>query len=131
MTRHVMVYHLDVGQLWRRPVPWCSMRKGTAQDCVDHVRLRHHGGMCVKASTLGKCFPPWTVARKAWNAALKPSVSGIAMDIMLFSQYGIRLVHRYRVYGGYVLHHSLRGTCLSKLSDFTHRDCAEARSTAK
>ena len=41
-----------------------------------------------KASTMGKFFPPWTVARKAWNAALMPTVSGIATDIMLFSQHG-------------------------------------------
>ena len=31
-----------------------------------------------------------------------PSVSGIETDIMLFSQYGVILVHRYRVYGGHI-----------------------------
>ena len=124
MTRHVMACHL-----WRCLVPWCSIWKGTIQDCVEHVRLRHHGGMSVKASTIGKCFPSGTVM--AWNAALKPTVSGIATDIMLFTQHGARLVHRYRVYGGYVPHHSPRGSFMSRLSDFTHWDCAEAHLAAK
>ena len=53
MTRHVMGYHLELAQLWRCPVPWCSIWERTVQDCVDHVRLRHHGGMLVKASTIG------------------------------------------------------------------------------
>ena len=61
---------------------------GIVQDCVDHVRLQHHGSMSVKASTIGKCFPPWTVTRTAWNATLKQTVSDIATDIMLFSQHG-------------------------------------------
>ena len=90
---------VNCSQLWQCLVPWCSIWKGTAQDCVDHVRLRHQGGLSVKASTLGKCFPPWTVARKAWNDTLKPSVSGIATDNMLFSQHGIHLVHRFRCMG--------------------------------
>ena len=41
MSRHVMIFHLDLGQLWRCPIPWCSVWKGTAQDCVDHLYLQH------------------------------------------------------------------------------------------
>ena len=69
--------------------------------------------------------------RTTWSAALKPTVSGIATDAMLFSQYGARLVHQYRVYDDYMPHHSLPGTFMSRLSDFTHRACAEARLVAK
>ena len=38
MYRHVSTYHLDLGQLWWCPVSWCTVWKGTPQDCVDHVR---------------------------------------------------------------------------------------------
>ena len=60
--------------------------------------------------------------RLAWCAALKPNVSGIATNVVLFSQHGARLVHHYRVYGEHVSHSSLRGTFMT---------CAEARSVAK
>ena len=36
-------YHLDLGQLWRCPVSWCTQWKGTSQDCIDHIRAQHHG----------------------------------------------------------------------------------------
>ena len=64
------------------------------------------------------------MTRIAWSAALKPNV-------VLFSEYGAQLVHHYRVYGDCVSHGSLRGTFMAKLSDFTNRACAEARSVAK
>ena len=111
-----MMYHLDMGQMWQCPGPWCSIWKGTTQDCIDHLRLRHRAGLSVKASTLGKCFLPWTVERMAWSAALRPTVSGITTDVMLFSHHRARLVHRCRVYGDYLPHHSLWGSFMSRLS---------------
>ena len=42
MARHVSTYHLDLGQLWRCPVSWCTHWKGTPQDCIDHIHARHH-----------------------------------------------------------------------------------------
>ena len=56
-------------------------------------------------------------------------MSGIATDIMLFSQHRARLVHPYRVYGDCVPHHSLRGSFMSRLSDFTHWACGRDSST--
>ena len=41
MHRHVATYHLDLAQLWRCPVSWCMVWKGTPQDCMDHVRGAH------------------------------------------------------------------------------------------
>ena len=38
MYRHVVTYHLDLGQLWRCPVSWCTVWKGTPQNCMDHIR---------------------------------------------------------------------------------------------
>ena len=40
MYRHVAKFHLDLAQLWRWPVSWCTVWKGTPQDCMDHVRGR-------------------------------------------------------------------------------------------
>ena len=41
MYRHVARFHLDVAQLWRCPVSWCTVWKGTPQDCMDHLRGAH------------------------------------------------------------------------------------------
>ena len=37
MARHVANYHLELAQLWRCHVSWCTQWKGTPQDCVDHI----------------------------------------------------------------------------------------------
>ena len=41
MYRHVATYHLDLAQLWWCPLSWCTVWKGTPQDCMDHVRGAH------------------------------------------------------------------------------------------
>ena len=38
MYRHVTKFHLDLAQLWWCQVSWCTVWKGTPQDCMDHVR---------------------------------------------------------------------------------------------
>ena len=48
LSRHIIDYHLELGQLWRCPVEWCSVWKGTAQDCVDHLRGVHNADPSVK-----------------------------------------------------------------------------------
>ena len=63
MASHVPSFHLDLGQLWRCPVSWCTQWKGTPQDCVDHVRQKHNVGDSVKTASLGKWFPMWTITR--------------------------------------------------------------------
>ena len=37
LGKHVALYHLNLAQLWRCPVGWCPVWKGTSQDCVDHM----------------------------------------------------------------------------------------------
>ena len=32
LGKHVALYHLDLAQLWRCPVDWCPVWKGTSQD---------------------------------------------------------------------------------------------------
>ena len=74
---------------------------------MDNLHLLHYACSSVKTSTLGKCFPPWTVTRSAWASALRARVSRIATDVMLFSQHGARLIQRYHVFADSVPHQSL------------------------
>ena len=41
MYRHVARCHLDLAQLWRCPVSWCTVWNGAPQDLMDHVRYAH------------------------------------------------------------------------------------------
>ena len=83
MHRHVAMFHLDLGQLWRCPVSWCIVWKGTPQDCMDHLRGSHAVSLEVKTACLDRFFPPRTVRREMWTEALKPCNSGISTDVLL------------------------------------------------
>ena len=41
MYRHVARCHLQLAQLWRCSVPWCTIWKGTSQDLMTHLVLGH------------------------------------------------------------------------------------------
>ena len=97
MYRHVASFHLVLAQLWRCPVSWCTVWKGTPQDCMDHVR----GRMMFR----GKLNRPAlnTFYRRGqfnvWMDSLKPQHSGISTDILLFSDIHLSLVHHpYRIH---------------------------------
>ena len=77
LGKHVALYHLDLAKLWRSPVSWCTIWKGTSQDCVDHMRKAHDTPIFVKAANLAYWFPPWTVTRMS-----RPAISGIAIDTL-------------------------------------------------
>ena len=72
LGKHVALYHLDLAQLWRCPVDWCPVWKGTSQDCVDHMRIAHNTPISVKAGNLARWFPPWTVTREQWHSMSRP-----------------------------------------------------------
>ena len=108
LGRHVAMFHLDLAQLWRCPVGWCPVWKGTSQDCIDHMRKAHNSPMTMKAGNLSRWFPPWTVTREQWHNMSRPSVSGIAIDTFLFSRIGIPLLHRYRVFDRFGSHPAFR-----------------------
>ena len=114
LGKHVALYHLDLAQLWRCPVDWCSVWKGISQDCVDHMRRAHNTPISVKAGSLARWFPPWTVTREQWHSMSRPSVSGIAIDTFLFSHIGMPLFHRYRVFDRLGSHPAFRGPYMSK-----------------
>ena len=74
---------------------WCRVWKGTPQDCMDHVRGVHDVPWAVKSASIEQFVPPWTVWRQIWSDSLKASHSGISMDILLFSDINLSLVHHY------------------------------------
>ena len=52
LGKHVALYHLDLAQLWRCPVGWCPVWKGTSQDCVDHTNFGEGGEPGALVSTM-------------------------------------------------------------------------------
>ena len=91
----MIAYHLELGQLWRCPVSWCVVWKGSGRACLEHLAEKHGGSTLEITTKVAKFFPPWTVTREVWHAALRPDVSGVAIDALLFHEAGRRLVHRY------------------------------------
>ena len=85
LGKHVALYHMELAQLWRCPVTWCTVWKGTPQDCIDHMRKAHETPLLVKAANLACCFPPSTVSREQWSSLTPSAVSGIAV----FSRIGV------------------------------------------
>ena len=126
LGKHVALYHLDLAQLWRCPVPWCTVWKGTSQDCVDHMRKAYDIPVFVKVGNLARWFLPWTVTREQWHSMSRPSVSGIAFDTFLFSRIGMPLFHQYRVFDRQGSHPDFRGTYMPKLFDFLKETDAES-----
>ena len=78
---------------------------------------------------MSKSFPAWTVTREFWEQALKPEISGIAVDVRLFHESGRRLVHRYRVYRDPLPHPALREGRITKLFSFLNRAMVIAQLT--
>ena len=109
MYRHVAMFHLDLAQLWRCPVSWCTVWKGMPQDCMDHVRGAHDVPWIVNTANMEQFVPPWTVHLQVWSDSLKVGHSGISTDIML------SLVHHYRVHKRGLPHIAFRKDYLSKL----------------
>ena len=109
---------LELAQLWRCPVMRCTMWKGTAQDCIDHMQRTHKVPLSVKVANLSKFFPAWTVTREQWAAMMIPSISGVAIDMLLFSRIGSPLCHRYRLICRTGSHAAFRGTYLRRLRAF-------------
>ena len=106
---------------------WCTIWKGTPQDCINHMRLAHAVPALVKAANLGRWVPPWTVPRNIWRKALRLTISGVSTYALLFSRYGIPFIHRYRVFSRYGTHISLRGIYRTRLRDFLEQADTESQ----
>ena len=118
LGKHIAFYHLELAQLRHCPVMWCTVWNLTAQDCIDHMRRTHKVPLSVKAANLAKYFPAWTVTRDQWVDMLMPSISGVAIDTLLFSRSGSPLCHRYRLIIQTGSHAGFRGTYLRHLCAF-------------
>ena len=128
MYCHVSNYHLYLGQLWRCPVSWCTVWKGTPLDCMDHVRGAHDVPPDVKSTSLDRFFPPWTVRLQIWADALQPCHSGISTDVLLFSEINLSLVHHYRVFRRGLPHFAFRRDYLERLRMFERSRCVNSPS---
>ena len=95
MYRHVARLHLDLVQLWRCPIAWCTTWKGSPQDCLEHLRNGHDAPWISKTASIEKYVPPWTVRRQLWTDSLRVEHSGISTDILLFSEVGLSLTQHY------------------------------------
>ena len=115
MYQHMARCHLDLAQLWRCPVSWCTVWKGTPQDCMEHIRGAHDVPGEIKSASLEKYLPPWTVTRQVWTDSLTPRHSGISTYVLLFSDIGLSLVHHYRVHKRGLPHIAFRRNYLSQL----------------
>ena len=107
--------HLDLVQLWRCPIAWCTTWKGSPQDCLEHVRSGHDAPLVSKTASIEKFAPLWTVRRRVWTDSLRVDSSGISMDILLFSEVGMPLTQHYRVYKGGLPHAVFRTDYLSRI----------------
>ena len=92
MYRHVARRHLELAQLWRCPVSWCTVWRGTPQDLMDHVLNGHNVPEGIRRVRLEMFFPPWTVTQQLYEESLS------ANDVLLFSELGLSLVNDYRVH---------------------------------
>ena len=104
MYRHVARFHLDLVQLWRCPIAWCTMWKGSPQDCLEHVRSGHDAPWVSKTASIEKYAPPWTVRRQLWTDSLRIEHLKISTNILLFNEVGMPLTQHYRVYKGGLPH---------------------------
>ena len=115
MYRHVARLHLDLVQLWRCPIAWCTTWKGSPQDCLEHLRNGHDAPWISKTASIEKYAPPWTVRRELWTDSLRVEHSGISTDILLFSEVGLSLTQHYRVYRGGLPHAVFRTDYIERL----------------
>ena len=121
--------HLELGQLWRCPVTWCAVWKGSGRACLEHLAERHGGSALRITTNVAQFFSPWTVTRDVWHDAFRPDVSGVSVDALLCHEAGSRLVHRYRVYKDPFPHPALRDGVIPRLLSCVGRAMAIARLT--
>ena len=115
MYRHVARFHLDLAQLWRCSVSWCTVWKGTPKDCMDYIPGAHYVPLEIKSSSLEKYLPPWTVTQQVWSDSLAPQHSGISTDVLLFSDIHLSLVHHYIIHNHGLPHIAFWRNYLSQL----------------
>ena len=75
---HVARRHLELAQLWRCPVSWCTVWRGAPQDLMDHIREAHNVPGEIRKVSLesfflhgqshARCIPsPWRLDTPAFR----------------------------------------------------------------
>ena len=72
----------------------------------------------MKAANLARFYPAWTVTREQWVDMMMPSISGVAIDTLLFSRIGSPLCHRNRIISRTGSYAAFRGTYVRRLRAF-------------
>ena len=103
------------------------MWKGLVLECLEHLAEKHGGSTFVAMENVEKFFLPWTVTRSVCLHPLRPDVSGIAVDTLLFHEAG--LVHRYQIYRDPFPQPALRDGVVSRLLSCVGRAMAIAKFT--
>ena len=95
----------------------CHMVRGVegVGACLPGTSGREAWGISAGNHDVAQFFPPCTVSRDVWHAALRPDVSGVTVDALLFHEAGSQLVHRYRVYKDPFPHPALRDGVIPRL----------------
>ena len=58
LDAHMMACHLELGQLWRCPVTWCAIWKGSGRTCLEHLAEKTWGIDIGNKNQRGPVFPP-------------------------------------------------------------------------
>ena len=66
------------------------------------------------------------LTREQWHSMSRPTVSGIAIDTLLFSRIGMPLFHQYQVFDRQGTHAAFRGTYMHRLFDYLKESDAES-----
>ena len=116
LDSHMMCHNLDLDQLWRCPVEWCAVWKGSVRECRDHFNDKHGHSETLDVDKVSNSFPACTVPRDFWKRALKP-------------ESGRRLIHKYRVYRDPLPHPALHEGRITKLISLVNRAMVIAQLT--
>ena len=54
---HMLNVHLELAQLWRCPVEWCAVWKGSVRACLEHLSEKHGGSSLYALKNVAR-FPP-------------------------------------------------------------------------
>ena len=115
LDRHMMNVHLELGQLWRCPVEWCTVWKGSLCDCLGHLHEKHGGSQYVDMNNLEKCFPRRLCSETfGWRPFVRMCLVW-RWTPRLFHDFGCRLVHKCQVYHDLFPQTALRGRVMNKL----------------
>ena len=90
---------------------WCTVWKGTSQDCIDNVRGAHDVPSDIEVST--GSFRPGLLGVRFGPMPLNHS--GVSTDVLLFSGINLSLVHHYRVFRRGLPHYAFHKDYLTRV----------------